>query len=359
MSVAAKKLFRVVGGAHEGAKVPLAPGEYIIGSSEECDIILRDAAVAARHVVLTVGRATASVRLLERNTAHYRGRPLRGQRKMLADYDIVGIGDAEFCLHPPAGESAPADAGESTARQANIKRRGASRVPYLTLGLALMAAGTWFAYATVTKHHDQLARTAARTQMERTLARMNLPDVRVAADRGGAVALTGFVPSREDAKRLTREKGLLTPTAAQMHFHVASDLVARVKEHVDDPNLKIDYVGGGKIRVEGATERSAVKEKLKRLSGELKGVAALEDRVTIVVPPPAPATPEIHALPFKIIGVYLGAMAHFQAEDGARYFPGGTLPDGAMVVSIDEAQILFRKDGKQIAYALDEGKAKP
>ena len=53
----AKKTLRIVGGMHEGARLNLAPGDYVIGSAEDCDIVLRDASVAPRHVRLTVGRS--------------------------------------------------------------------------------------------------------------------------------------------------------------------------------------------------------------------------------------------------------------------------------------------------------------
>lgn len=46
-------LLRVFSGPHLGAELPLPPGEWVIGTDDSCDLILRDATMCARHAALT------------------------------------------------------------------------------------------------------------------------------------------------------------------------------------------------------------------------------------------------------------------------------------------------------------------
>ena len=44
---------RIDSGLHQGASLELLQADYVIGSAEDCDIVLRDPNVAARHCRLT------------------------------------------------------------------------------------------------------------------------------------------------------------------------------------------------------------------------------------------------------------------------------------------------------------------
>lgn len=48
-------LLKVLSGSHQGAEIALKPGEYLVGSSADCDIILSDQNLASEHFKLTVG----------------------------------------------------------------------------------------------------------------------------------------------------------------------------------------------------------------------------------------------------------------------------------------------------------------
>src|SRR5436309_3551909 len=43
---------RITSGLHRGASMPLTGLEYLIGSGDDCDVVLRDAAVSAHHCQL-------------------------------------------------------------------------------------------------------------------------------------------------------------------------------------------------------------------------------------------------------------------------------------------------------------------
>ncbi len=54
MSASATVLLRIFTGPHVGAEVVLPEGVHVVGTDDSCDIILSDAALAARHAALTV-----------------------------------------------------------------------------------------------------------------------------------------------------------------------------------------------------------------------------------------------------------------------------------------------------------------
>jgi len=57
-------------------------------------------------------------------------------------------------------------------------------------------------------------------------------------------------------------------------------------------------------------------------------------------------------LPVTVSSVMVGNPSYFLTDEGARYFVGGSLPDGAEVLAIDATQIQFRRQGQVIAYKL-------
>jgi type III secretion protein D len=58
-------LFTIFTGVHAGAEIRLAAGEYVLGSAEDCDVVLTDSSLAPRHLALTVAAQNVRVRPLE------------------------------------------------------------------------------------------------------------------------------------------------------------------------------------------------------------------------------------------------------------------------------------------------------
>lgn len=57
-------VLRLFTGPHMGAELVLEPGEYVLGSSLDCDIIFQDSSVAPRHIRLVVEANPASIRVI-------------------------------------------------------------------------------------------------------------------------------------------------------------------------------------------------------------------------------------------------------------------------------------------------------
>lgn len=57
-------ILRLFTGPHMGAELVLEPGDYVLGSSLDCDIILNDSSVAPRHLILQVSASPPAVRVV-------------------------------------------------------------------------------------------------------------------------------------------------------------------------------------------------------------------------------------------------------------------------------------------------------
>jgi hypothetical protein len=55
--------------------------------------------------------------------------------------------------------------------------------------------------------------------------------------------------------------------------------------------------------------------------------------------------------------VHIGPVSYFEDADGARYFVGGSLRDGAQIMAITEASISFSKNGQTLTHELGESRA--
>ena len=54
MAQTASIILKLFSGPHMGAEIPLVPGDVVVGSGENCDVILHDSTVARQHVHITV-----------------------------------------------------------------------------------------------------------------------------------------------------------------------------------------------------------------------------------------------------------------------------------------------------------------
>lgn len=347
----ANRTLRVVSGVHEGAQLELAPGEYIVGCGMDCDIVLHDDGVAPQHVKLTIGIATVQVSRIADATTACNGRRLRSGPRKLHESDVITTGAAAFRV-TALGSQAQTHTRMQRNPEARSKPFRRAMAPYTLLGL--LALGTFFVYAEAVSNGQS---TEARAQSGLARARQamhsaQLDEIAVALGPNGKLSVTGYVRTARDAQRLAAEPALSALGAPQLRYHVAQEVVARVKQHLDPVPVEVVYAGHGKITVSGQAG-SAIRERMRRLSRDLDGVATIDDQLVYTGAPLA-AAPQASKLPIRIVAVQSGSPSYFEDQHGARYFVGGSLSDGAQVAAIDDGQILFHKDGKTMRYPLDQ-----
>jgi hypothetical protein len=349
----ANRTLRVVGGLHEGAHLDLPSGEYIVGRAAHCDIVLHDEGVAPEHVKLRIEGSTVQLSSIASAGAECRGRRLGSGVHRLRESDVVTVGSAAFCV-TAATNLAQTQVAESTQRlgRARPSLLGRAVAPYALLGV--LAVGTVFVYAEVVSS-GQSAEVRAQNglaQARQAIRSAHLDEISVGLTPSGRLSATGYVRTVRDAQRLAAEPALTALGAPVLRYHVAQEIVARVKQHLDPAPVEVSYAGQGKIAVSGRGDAS-LRERMRRLSRDLDGVAVIDDQLVYVGATIAPP-PQALKLPIRIVAVQSGAPSYFEDQHGARYFVGGSLSDGAQVTAIEDGQILFNKNGKSMRYALDQ-----
>lgn len=231
-------MMRVLAGVHAGAEALLSDEEAVLGSAEECDFVLDDAALCDRHIGLRADAGGAVLRILDTGTpVRVDGRDVQGEVG-LEPYQVVSIGALSFAVGPedeawpeiqlpstgqddvasehpePSGEGSAdrqqpdADADEqqpatNSAGPAQPRRR----VPRTLVGsgvgaVALVIALGWFlAPEEVEPVHADLDDVAPRIRA--VAARHDaLVDVDEDPDASGTLRVTGFIDTDAGQARM-------------------------------------------------------------------------------------------------------------------------------------------------------------
>jgi hypothetical protein len=361
-----QKTLRITSGLHEGARVNLIGGEYVIGSGEDCDIVLLDEGVAQRHARLVIDGVRLRIESIDGAALHTKGRAMLSKAKALGDYEIVSIGAAQFYLSPTGETAAAEDSPSASAAGASARAvkpehaaaaRTRTRFARSVYGAsALLAAAAFFTYAEEGWRERGTAPMAALAQARAKLAALNLNDVAASLNARGQLVLSGYVNTAQDARRLREEKSLHALGAPLVQVHIAEQVLARLRQDLDAAGIAAGYLGGGRVALSGSGA-AALKPRVQSLRRDLAQVIAIEDRIDYRAPVAARAAPSSAPLPVRIVAVHIGPVSYFEDADGARYFIGGSLRDGAQVTAISETSISFSKNGQSITHSLGESSA--
>lgn len=284
----ARAVLRITSGLHRGATLELNAREYLIGSDDDCDIVLRDEYVATQHCRIARKWSGFEVRDL-----HAGGSQAVAPKAVVyeaggieAQYDVGGV---VFALH-----------------QAPVARAGSQH----------------------DRAHASFARGAA-------LAALVI---------GIPMAIWTFGADRQASWRTTHP--LNEPIVTGHSKQLMSGLLEQARHALADDRLQVE-ARNGRLSIEGITTDAAVKTRIRALSDDLRGTIAVEDHVEYVESRGAPGP-----FPLRLRGVMIGQPSYFLTDTGARYFVGGVLPDGAEVLAIEASQIRFRMQGRIITYRL-------
>jgi type III secretion system YscD/HrpQ family protein len=84
---------RVLAGEQAGARVFLAPGDYLLGSGDECSLVLRGPGIAKRHALLRFDGGEASIEPVEGTVRNVQGDDISGNQSIAhgLPVDIGGV----------------------------------------------------------------------------------------------------------------------------------------------------------------------------------------------------------------------------------------------------------------------------
>jgi hypothetical protein len=331
----------VVSGVHRGACLDLTEREYLIGSDAECDIVLQDPAIAARHVTVA------------REWSGFTVRDLRAEKTPpIVPQSIRHEGDAIECIYDIGGALLRLTQHPPERAATMPEREAAHRAPAAALwsALTVLLVAIAIAWVAVNRAAEPTPSIAQRIVTgSQALLAQGFDMARFRQGTHGGLEIAGIVPNLAEKQRLREWLAHSAYADAVLTVQSVADLVSQVRDTLGSADLQI-ALHGNRLRVAGTTRQLAVKNRLRALTDELAGLVTLEDRVAYVdTPEPAEPGP----LPVKLRGVMIGNPSYFLTDSGARYFVGGVLPDGAEVLAIEPTQIRFRSADRVFVYTLD------
>ncbi len=328
----------ITSGLHRGASMELTAQEYLIGSGEDCDIVLRDREMAPHHCQL----AREWFGFAMRDLRGEKPRPIAPQTvnyqagEIEAVYDIGGV--LLTLRQPPARRETIAEAGA----------RGRSPSWALPAIAVVALVLTAVALANRDVKQRQLPVAARIVAGNQALTAQGFGSTRFRQDVRGEIEIAGLVGDIAERQRLREWLGRANYGDAHVTVQVVSELVEQIQHTLAPEKLQIG-LHDGRLRIEGTTPQPAVKDRIHALAEDLKGTIGVDDRVTYVDAHAAAVLP----LPVRLRGVKVGNPSYFSTDRGARYFVGGVLPDGSEVLAIDAKQIQFQIAGRIIVYKLE------
>ena len=157
--------------------------------------------------------------------------------------------------------------------------------------------------------------------------------VRFRQSSTGDLEIGGWVADSREQQRLREWLARSQYKNARFSVQPATDLIDQVRDALAAPQLQLALAEGG-LLIQGETRDPAVKQRIQGLARELADTLVVHDRVAYT-----DARRQLGPLPVKVRDVMIGNPGYFRTADGARYFEGSVLPDGAEVL----APVLDRK----------------
>lgn len=331
---------RVVSGLHSGAERELAGGEMIlIGSGEDCDMVLADAGVAPRHALLSFINGRFSLRALDAPLHAGTAMVHPGDPIELDRVQRIGIGESAIAF------GAADDAGWERLVPGGLGPRPApdqpSR-PYLrrlpaVAAVAVLSLLSLAVFAMFSP--SQPAAPDPRAQLQRLVPEYGIDDGKAAVDQQGRLVLTGTVPDAATRERIARRVAE-DAIDARLELRTGDDIAGDVAEILRGQGItaKTRYLGNGDVEVRGAFEDGAALQaaSYSRAMREVKGVVRVIPVNVSQVAQARAATVPAKPVRIRVAAVVRGDNPHVVAGNGDRYEVGADLPGIGTLVSITE-----------------------
>lgn len=350
--VAQACMLRIVAGLHTGGLRRIEERAMVlVGSGDDCDIVLSDQGVAPHHALVSVIDGVPTVRALDA-PVRVQGRTLQpGDPMALHGVQRITLGDAVIAL---GGEGDPV---WSEVVPGYVPRPATSRVGRLRR-LPLAAAVAAIALASVAIYvaaNPQVEQAPdATAQLDRLGDEFGVENRRVTRDPEGVAVLQGTVDSAQVRAQLqARLGGLGEP--ARLDVRTGDDIARDVAEVLRTQGLqaRTRYLGKGDVEVMGRFEdeealRAAATS---RAMVDVVGVRRVIPRNLSEVAAtnrPAGTAKQPQKDQVRLVGVVRGKDAYVLGSDGSRYGVGAVLPDGGTLIAIGDRAWALREGVLQL-----------
>lgn len=295
---------RILTGIHQGGELTLPPGEYVIGSSDQCDIILHDDQVLDRHCLLESDGDRVTLTLLDEGQGLVGGNPVTKEKQVLKDYEPVTLGTMNFAVGPIGGKwpviqtytFTPDDQQDERDKAAllgrlkgkNKKRKSRKAVIVFLLVCLCGILVFTIAYITVRKMHAHQRRLATVREhnidkLKELIGSMKDSNVKLTLGRDGVPKLTGMVASNEEKQKLIKAVKTISPKAvvSVKSEAILQQAIENSLAVVGFPEVRVTLQGEGNVFLTGMLhEKKGWKEALAAVKGDFAQVNLQDDTVT-------------------------------------------------------------------------------
>ena len=291
-------LLQIIAGLHSGASAALGAGEtLLIGTGEDCDVVLSDPGVARHHCILARNVSRIAVRAID--DVLIVGEEARvgpGQLLWIAPETELRLGDATVEITATAGTGAAHTQAQDPDPHPFDRVGPFRRYHWGIAGIAIMACA-----ASLTHYVG-----AHSLQGDSQSAKVTAP---ASSRTGTAVA--------HDVAEVLRLSGV----AGEVQYTGPGTVT--VRGHLGDPKALAALIQSRAMR-------------------EIKGLQRVL-AVNLDQPSSAPATEQVAG--GQIVAVSDSREPYVTTADGARYYLGAQLPQGGRLAGLLNGDVLIERDG--------------
>lgn len=335
------RVLRIVAGLHAGASRPLADQEMlVVGSGDDCDIVLADTGVAAHHALVTLVGGVFTLRALDA-PLRIEGRPLHpGDPVEVRAMQRIDLGEAAIAFG--GGDAAAWDALFPAIAQPGRRRRARP----LLRQLPLIAAGAVVALLLVAVVASVLPRRGAQVDSRAFLQAMvpqyGITDSSIRTDENGNLVLAGTVET--DAVRSQVQQQLdQAGVQASLALRTGENIAVAVREvfRASGMNVQTRYLGEGRVEISGTgLDQEKFANVLRSRAIDDIGASELVPGASLSAStasagaagnaPAEPAQP-----PVDIVSVVRGGKTPYVVDSNGNQYPNGaTIPGHGRLTAI-------------------------
>lgn len=337
-------LLKVIGGPHQGAEIGLYAGKTLVGSDDECDVVLHDVLVAPQHVELDLS-TTGIIAAPLGGRVFINGKRVREARQPLPAFAFLSIGGSHLVLgpagqtwpllsaadlpdlekeseaDPKAVESTPvtslttgettestlkpiASEGKITSESPDISRSASRAGPVLGIVAGIILLVGWvvvykdfFAEGGKTKpakggqiseNHDA---DLPITRVEAVIKELGLVDSILVEEAAGRLTASGYVDTESKQRELQAALRATVP-GLRTKIYSLEKIASTARSLIEAQRLPLtaSSLSEGKLRISGKLTSADPWIRMKQtLLAEVPGLSEVQDDVEIEAPqPPAP-----------------------------------------------------------------------
>lgn len=351
-----EQILRILSGLHAGASRTLSSREMLlIGSGEDCDIVLSDAGVARHHAMVLRHDDSWTLRAIDAPLG-VAGHPLHpGDPMALPRAQRIELGDVGFAV---AAEDDPAwmrllpgsapRPGAAKARPTGLRR---PRVLAALATVAVFSLVSVAVFAALVSPRD--ASADPRRQVASLVREYHVVNHDITPNPDGTLVLTGTVRNIATLERI-RQRVEADDIDAVLNLRTGEDIAADVREvlRAEQITANTRYLGNGRVEVSG----KGVDAQTLLAVSHWRAMDAVNGLQQLVLPPGAArpaqtARADTQAAADegdRVVAIIRGAHPHVLTANGRKYHVGSQLPDGGRLSVI----------GKR-AWALVDGQIRP